>query len=57
MYISTVNGARDVTLKHATGNIQCNGTVDIVLDSVSDKALLLWDQIGSYWCASKVGAI
>jgi hypothetical protein len=56
-YISTLNNARDITLKHNVDNILCDGAADIVLDSVSDKVLLLWDQLNSKWCASKVVSV
>ena len=49
LLIRAVNSARTVTVKHATGNINCVGDADVVLDDAHDMAFLLYD--GSNWMA------
>jgi DUF4097 and DUF4098 domain-containing protein YvlB len=49
LFLRTANDARDVVIKHNTGNIRCSGALDITLSSTSDVALLLHD--GGLWYA------
>lgn len=46
--LRTASSSRDVTVKHATGNIRLNGAADKALTSVSDTILL--ERIGGIWC-------
>lgn len=46
--IVSANSARDVTVKHATGNIRLNGAADKALTSVSDAIWL--KRRGGIWC-------
>ena len=52
LFLTTVSGARDVTLKHGTGNIQCAQAKDIVLGDPFDVAVLIYDDTVNYWLAS-----
>jgi hypothetical protein len=44
----SADSGRDVTVKHAAGNIRLNGTTDKVLSSVTDTLTLM--RIGGIWC-------
>jgi len=47
--LRTDNGARDVTVKHNTGNIRLAGGVDMVLDDVQDSLTLMWNDNLAAW--------
>lgn len=54
--LQTVNNARDVTVKHGTGNIYLNGSADFTLDHSRDVLVLI--KTGSEWnevCRSNNG--
>lgn len=45
--LQTTAAARDVVLKHNTGNILLNGAADFTLDRIEDTCVLLWT--GAKW--------
>lgn len=45
------NSARDVVIKHGTGNIKCAGDQDITLGTTNDFAILLYDDVLDLWLA------
>lgn len=47
----TANDARDVTIRHAVGNVYCAGGANIVLDYTYNLALLIYDAALSRWNA------
>lgn len=49
--LRTFSSSRDITVKHATGNIRLNGQTDKALSSASDRLALMWD--GSNWQQSR----
>ena len=51
LILRTVNGARNVVIKHGTGNIYCAGAKDITLDNNYDLAVLVYDASLSFWIA------
>lgn len=42
--------AQDVTIKHNTGNILLDGSVDLVFTAAADTLLLIYNAIISKWC-------
>lgn len=52
LFIRQANDARDVTIKHGSGNIKCPGAVDIVLGDTSQVILMIYDATLEYWLAS-----
>lgn len=52
LILRTVSGARNVVIKHGTGNIRCAGGADILLDNPWDMVLMIYDATLSYWIAS-----
>lgn len=56
LYLRQANDARDVTLKHGTGNIQCPGGVDMVLADATQVVALIYDAATSKWLASTSSA-
>lgn len=48
--IRTFANARDVVVKHNTGNIRLNGLADFTLDGVADTLTLRWNATLSQWC-------
>lgn len=44
-----VNDSRTVVVKHNTGNIRLNGSVDFTMDSVYDQIMLRWDTVLAKW--------
>ena len=56
LVLSTVSSARNVVIKHGTGNISCTGGQDITLDTNADLAILVYDGTQSKWLAIGVGA-
>jgi hypothetical protein len=51
LFLRTNNSARDVTIKHATGNIKCTGDQDIILSTTNDLAVLIYDDDIDLWLA------
>jgi hypothetical protein len=43
------NSARDVTVKHGTGNIRCPGAVDIVMTTVNSIVICVYDDDDNVW--------
>lgn len=56
VYGAIVNAARNIVLKHGTGNIACVGGQNITLDLVSDVAILIYDGTTSTWFAGKLSS-
>lgn len=56
LILRIVADARNVVIKHATGNIACAGGADITLDLTSDLALLLYDDTLDKWLAFGISA-
>ncbi len=52
IFIYTTDDARDVVVKHDTGNIKLNGGADITLDT-TDKVLMLVSKDGTNWTDSQ----
>lgn len=52
LFIRQANDARDITIKHASGNIKCPGAVDIVLTDTTQIVALIYDGTLEYWLAS-----
>jgi len=52
LFIRQANDARDITIKHATGNIKCPGAVDIALTDSTQIVMLIYDATLEYWLAS-----
>jgi hypothetical protein len=52
LFIRQANDARDITIKHNTGNIKCPGAVDIALTDSTQILLLIYDATLEYWLAS-----
>lgn len=52
LYLRQVADARDVTIKHATGNIKCPSGVDIVLTDSTQVVTLIYDATLAVWLAS-----
>ena len=48
LIIQTLTNVRDVTLKHATGNLILDGAADITMNGTRDKATFIYD--GTNWC-------
>lgn len=48
--LSTTANARDVVVKHNTGNILLNGAADFTLDGVADCLMLRYSTVLSKWC-------
>lgn len=53
LYLLTVNDARDVVIKHGTGNIYCMGAKDITLSTSYEMAQLIYDTTNTRWVAAK----
>ena len=51
LFVRTVSGARNVVIKHNTGNINCAGGKDITLDNNFDLAVLVYDANLAKWAA------
>lgn len=49
LFIRQVNNARDVTIKHATGNVNCPGGVDIVLTDTTQVVGMIYDATLEKW--------
>jgi hypothetical protein len=45
----TTSSSRDVTIKHNTGNIHCNGVADKTLGNRSDKWMGEYDSVTGFW--------
>jgi len=43
------NDARDVVVKHNTGNIRLNGSVDFTMDRIFDNLTLMYDTSAARW--------
>jgi hypothetical protein len=52
LFLRQANNARDVTIKHNTGNIYCPGSVDIVLTDTTQVVVLIYDATLSKWLAT-----
>jgi hypothetical protein len=52
LFLRQANDARDVTIKHDTGNIKCPGGVDIALADTTQVVVLIYDGTLSKWLAS-----
>lgn len=52
LYLRQANDARDVTLKHGTGNIQCPGGVDMVLADATQVVALIYNASSAKWLAA-----
>lgn len=52
LYLRQSNNARDVTIKHNTGNIYCPGSVDIVLTDTTQIVAFIYDATLSKWLAA-----
>lgn len=53
LFLQSVNDARNVVIKHATGNIYCAGGKDITLDLNYEIAFLVYDAGNTRWIAGK----
>jgi hypothetical protein len=51
LFLRIANSARDVVIKHGSGNIVCAGGLDITLGTTSDWAMLLYDDTLDKWLA------
>jgi hypothetical protein len=51
LILRIANSARDVVIKHNTGNIVCAGALDITLGTTADWAILIYDDTTSKWMA------
>jgi len=49
LILRTVAGARDVVIKHNTGNIRLAGGVDFTLLTVRSRIMLVYDQTATTW--------
>jgi hypothetical protein len=52
LFLRQANDARDVTIKHDTGNIKCPGGVDITLADTTQVVMLIYDGTLTKWLAS-----
>jgi hypothetical protein len=52
LFLRQANDARDVTIKHDTGNIKCPGGVDIALADTTQVVMLIYDGTLTKWLAS-----
>lgn len=52
LFLRIAADARNVVIKHNTGNIYCAGGKDITLDLVSDLAVLIYDNAQDKWMAT-----
>jgi len=52
LFLRQANDARDVTIKHDTGNVKCPGGVDITLADTTQVVMLIYDGTLSKWLAS-----
>jgi hypothetical protein len=61
LFLRQSNNARDVTIKHNTGNIYCPGSVDIVLTDTTQVVAFIYDGTLSKWlaavCPANVGLL
>jgi hypothetical protein len=61
LFLRQSNNARDVTIKHNTGNIYCPGGVDIVLTDTTQVVAFIYDGTLSKWlaavCPANVGLL
>lgn len=53
LWLRSTAAARNVVIKHNTGNILCPGGADITLDDLNEFALLWYDGGQSKWLATK----
>jgi hypothetical protein len=49
LFLRQANDARDITVKHGTGNILCPGGVDIILADTTQMVALLYDATLEKW--------
>lgn len=54
--LQTANSARDVVLKHNTGNIFNPGGVDLTLGLTTDRIFLMYDSTSAKWVTTSVNA-
>ncbi len=52
LFLRQSNNARDVTIKHNTGNIYCPGGVDIVLTDTTQVVAFIYDATLTKWLAA-----
>jgi DUF4097 and DUF4098 domain-containing protein YvlB len=52
LFLRQANDARDVTIKHDTGNIKCPSGVDIVLADTTQLVIFIYDATLAKWLAS-----
>jgi len=52
LFLQTTSAARIVTIKHNVGNIFIFTGIDIVLDSPSKIAVLIYDGVTAKWCSA-----
>ena len=49
LILSTLDNARDVVVKHNTGNILLSGAADRTLSNVNKRLVLLYDSTAAAW--------
>lgn len=49
LWIRQANDARDVTIKHGTGNIYCPGAVDIAMTDTTQVTCMIYDVVVEKW--------
>lgn len=49
LILKSVTSARDVTVKHGTGNIQLAGSADFVHDTINDRSVITYDVLAAKW--------
>lgn len=49
LVLRQANSARDITIKHATGNIYCPGAADITMTLSSSVVMLIYDATNTIW--------
>lgn len=52
LFLRQANDARDITIKHGTGNIKCPGSVDIVLTDTYQIVIMIYDATLEKWIAT-----
>jgi hypothetical protein len=49
LFLHPLNSARNVVLKHGTGNLRLDGAADVTLDLSTDHAILIFDAYNYKW--------
>lgn len=54
LFLRSTNDARDITVRHAVGNIYCSGGVNFSLELTNELAVMIYDGNLSAWLAAKL---